>query len=313
MKLLGKGIKAGHEGAMNQPGSTMGQSRLGLGIACAVTGMLGISVMDACAKLLADGYAVSQIVLARNGVGAILVLLFVICMRRGFGRLRVHGMGLLALRIVFSLAAGFFFFTGLRYLPLADAFAIAFTAPLFITALSVPLLGEQVGIRRWTAVVVGFLGVLVIVQPGTSSFRIEVLLPLGAALSYALTMIVSRRMTRDMTTSAIMFWSSLGAALAALTLMPSQWLSPSFDDLMLFLFMGLVGTIGMTLITQGYRFAPASVIAPFDYSSLLWAVLLGWLIWQDVPEPKVWFGASLLIGSGLYIFQRETRQATSAE
>jgi len=103
-----------------------------------------------------------------------------------------------------------------------------------------------------------------------------------------------------------MFWSSLGAAFAALTLMPSQWLTPSTADLMLFLFMGLIGTASMSLITQGYRFAPASVIAPFDYSTLIWAVLLGWLIWEDVPGPNVWLGAFLLIGSGLYTLHRET-------
>jgi len=287
-------------------GKNVANARVGMGISCALTGMFGMSVMDACAKLLGEGYAISQIILARNGVGAIAILMVALTIGGGRSSLRVLNVNLLLLRIVFSLAAGFFFFTGLRYLPLADAFAIAFTAPLVITALSVPLLGEKVGLRRWAAVGVGFVGVLVLVQPGTSSFRIEALLPLGAAFSYALTMIVSRRMTQDMTTSAIMFWSSLGAAFAALTLMPSQWLTPSTADLMLFLFMGLIGTASMSLITQGYRFAPASVIAPFDYSTLIWAVLLGWLIWEDVPGPNVWLGAFLLIGSGLYTLHRET-------
>ena len=290
------------------------KNRFGFGIACALIGMFGMSVMDACAKLLGESYAVSQIILARNAVGVLAIPIFVILVGRGFGDFRIQSVNLLLLRIVFSLGAGFFFFTGLRYLPLADAFAIAFTAPLLITILSVPLLGEQVGLRRFAAVRIGFIGVLVVVQPGTSSFRVEALLPLGAALSYALTMIISRRLTQEMTTSAIMFWSSLGAALSALALMPSQWLTPDFDDAMLFLFMGLIGTLGMTLITQAYRFAPASVIAPFDYSTLLWATLLGWLIWKDVPSPNVWFGASLLMASGLYILHRETRtQPPSAD
>ena len=284
------------------------RDRFGAGIAFALTGMFGVSVMDALAKLLGEGYAVSQIILARNAIGVVAVLAFVILARRGFGGLRIQKIPLLLLRIVFGLAAAFFFFTGLRYLPLADAFAIAFTAPLLITALSVPLLGEKVGFRRWAAVVIGFIGVVIVVQPGTSSFQIEALLPLGAAFSYALTMIVSRRMTQDMTTSAIVFWSSLGAALLMSTLMPSQWRTPGLDDALLFLFMGLIGTLGMALITQAYRFAEASVIAPFDYSTLLWATLLGWLIWEDLPSPNVWLGASLLIASGLYILHRETRQ-----
>ncbi|MDH3665251.1 MAG: DMT family transporter [Alphaproteobacteria bacterium] len=296
-----------------QTSAMAADSRSGLGIACAVAGFFGISVMDACAKLLGEGYAISQVILARNGVGALVVLVFVLASGSGLGSLRTHRIGLLVLRTAFSLAAGFLFFTGLRYLPLADAFAIAFTAPLFITALSMPLLGEHVGVRRGAAAVLGFVGVLVVIQPGTTGFRLEALLPLGAALSYALTMLVSRRMTRDMTTSAIMFWSSLGAALAALTLMPSQWQTPGLADLGLFLFMGLVGTLGMSLITQGYRFAQAAVIAPFDYSALLWAIILGWLIWDDVPGPHVWFGSFILISSGLYILHRETRKRSARQ
>ena len=286
---------------------TVAEDRIGLGIAFAVAGLFGMSLMDACAKLLGEGYAVSQIILARNGVGAFAVLAFVIASGR-LRVLRVHRFGSLALRTVFSLLAGFLFFTGLRYLPLADAFAIAFTAPLFITALSVPFLGEHVGPRRWGAVLVGFAGALVVIQPGTDSFRLEALLPLGAALAYAVTMLVSRKLTREMTTSAIMFWSSLGAALAVLMLMPFQWKTPGPADLGTFLFMGLIGTLGMSLITQGYRYAPAAVIAPFDYSALLWAVILGWLIWNDVPAPHVWLGAALLIASGLYILHRETKR-----
>ncbi len=289
-------------------GSTTGGNRVSLGIACALAGLLGMSVMDACAKFLGEGYAISQIILLRNGVGALAVFLFVLAAGRGLAPLHAGHIGLLSLRTIFGLAAGFLFFTGLRYLPLADAFAIAFTAPLFITALSAPLLGEQVGLRRWGAVLVGFIGVLIVIQPGTSSFRTEALLPLGAALAYALAMLVSRRLTWDMTTSAIMFWPSLGSAFAALVLMPIQWRTPTPFDLGIFVFMGLIGTVGMSLIVQGYRFAPASVIAPFDYSALLWAILLGWLIWGDLPGPEVWLGASVLISSGLYILHRETRR-----
>ncbi len=287
---------------------TPAPERIGLGIACALAGIFGMSVMDACAKLLGEGYAVSQIILLRNFFGVLAVLVFVAASGRGLAPLQPRRPGLLVLRTLFSLGAGFLFFTGLRYLPLADAFAIAFTAPLFITALSVPLLGEQVGPRRWAAVIIGFIGVLVVMRPGTSSFRLEALLPLGAAFFYALTMLVGRKLTRDVTTSAIMFWSSLGAALTALTLMPSQWRTPDATDLGLFVFMGIVGTLAMSLITQGYRFAPAAVIAPFDYSALFWAVLLGWLIWQDIPGPNVWAGSAILIASGLYILHRETRR-----
>lgn len=281
--------------------------RIGFGIACALTGLFGMSAMDACAKLLGANYAISQVILARNAIGILAILVFLTTRGAGLTPLRPRRFDLLLLRTILGLGAAFLFFTSLRFLPLADAFAIAFAAPMFITALSVPLLGEHVGVRRWTAVTSGFVGVLVVMQPGTASFRPGALLPLGAALCYAIAMLIGRKMTREMTTSAIMFWPSLGAALATLVLMPSQWQTPSLSDLGLFVFMGVIGTVGMSLITQGYRHAPAAVIAPFDYSALLWAVIFGWVIWQDVPGPNVWIGSAILIASGLYILHRETK------
>lgn len=282
--------------------------RIGFGIGCAVVGLFGMAVMDACAKFLGSGYAVSQIILARNGIGAVAVLIFVLASGAGLAALRPQRPLLLALRTLVNLGAAYFFFTGLRYLPLADAFAIAFAAPLFITALSVPVLGEHVGLRRWGAVIFGFAGVVVVVQPGTDSFRLEALLPLAAALSYAVAMLIGRIMTRDMSTASIMFWPSLGATIAMGFLMPLQWQTPTLPDAGLFVFMGLIGTAGMALITQGYRHAPAAVIAPFDYSVLVWGVIIGWVVFRDIPTPNVWIGAAMLIASGLYILHRETRK-----
>ncbi|WP_422369411.1 DMT family transporter [Pelagibius sp.] len=282
--------------------------RIGFGIACALVGLFGMAVMDACAKFLGEGYAVSQIILARNFFGLMTILAFVVFSSGGLANLRPRRPVLLLARACANLGAAFLFFTGLRYMPLADAFAIAFAAPLFITALSVPVLGEHVGIRRWAAVIFGFLGVLVVVQPGTSAFRIEALLPLGAAFCYAIAMLIGRKQTRFLSTSAILFWPSLIAVTVTLAMMPAQWQTPTLPDLGLFIFMGVIGTAGMMLITQGYRFAPAAVIAPFDYSVLLWGVIFGWVIWQDVPGAEVWIGSAMLIASGLYILHRETRK-----
>ncbi len=282
--------------------------RVGFGIACAVIGLFGMAVMDACAKFLGAGYAISQIILARNAIGLLTILAFVLVAGGGLASLRPKRPSLLIARSAANLGAAFLFFTGLRYLPLADAFAIAFAAPLFITALSVPVLGEHVGIRRWAAVVFGFIGVLVVVQPGTATFRVEALLPLGAALSYAIAMLIGRKQTKYLTTSAILFWPSLIAVGVTALMMPVQWQTPSLPDFGLFVFMGVIGTAGMMLITQGYRFAPAAVIAPFDYSVLLWGVIFGWVIWRDVPGPNVWIGSAILIASGLYILHRETRK-----
>jgi drug/metabolite transporter (DMT)-like permease len=293
---------------MSSLSATSATERVGLGIACAVTGMFGMGVMDTCAKLLGAGYAVSQIVMVRNAVGALAVLLFVLLARRSLASLKIRRPGLLLLRSVVNIGAAYLFFAGLRFLPLADAFAIAFAAPLFITALSVPVLGEHVGLRRWAAVIVGFLGVIIVVQPGTDSFQPAALLPLGAAMSYAVAMLIGRKLTRELSTAAIMFWPSLVAVVAMAFFMPVQWQTPTLPDGGVFLFMGVIGTIGMSLITQGYRHAPAAVIAPFDYTVLLWGVIFGWLFWQDIPGPNVWIGSTLLIASGLYILHRETRK-----
>ncbi len=292
----------------NVSSSAAAEERIGFGIGCAVAGMLGMAIMDTCAKFLGEGYAVSQIVLVRNAIGALAVFAYVVFSGAGLASLKPRRPGLLTLRSLLNIAAAFLFFTGLRYLPLADAFAVVFAAPLFITALSVPVLGEHVGLRRWAAVIVGFLGVLVVVQPGTASFRIEALLPLSAALAYALSMLVGRKLTRDLSTAAIMFWPSVGAVLVTLFMMPAQWQTPGLPDSGVFLLMGTIGTLGMSLITQGYRHAPAAVIAPFDYTVLFWGVIFGWTIWGDIPASNVWAGAAILVASGLYILHRETRK-----
>lgn len=282
--------------------------RIGFGIACALFGMFGMAMMDSCAKLLSTGYAISQIVLARNAISGLAVPVGLD--GSSLARLRFHRLDLIVLKTVTNLGAGFLFFTGLRYLPLADAFAITFAAPLLITALSVPYLGEHFVMRRWIAVIIGFTGVMIVIQPGTASFRLEALFPLGAALSYAMAMLIGRKMTREMSTSAIMFWPSVGAVLITLAMMPSQWQTPPLPDFGLFIFMGLIGTLGMALITQGYRYAPAAVIAPFDYSVLIWGAILGWMIWHEVPDANIWIGSAPVAASGLYTVHRETKAKT---
>jgi drug/metabolite transporter (DMT)-like permease len=290
--------------------SAHNRERIGFGIACALLGMFGMAMMDGCAKLLSAGYAISQIVLVRNAISVLAVPVFIRLAGSSLAPLRCGRLDLIAWRTLTNLGAGFLFFTGLRYLPLADAFAITFAAPFLITALSVPYLGERVGMRRWIAVIVGFIGVVIVIQPGTASFRIEALFPLGAALSYAMAMLIGRKMTREMSTSAIMFWPSAGAVLITLAMMPSQWQTPPLADFGLFIIMGLIGTLGMALITQGYRYAPAAVIAPFDYSVLIWGAILGWMIWHEAPGANIWIGSAVVMASGLYMVHRETKAKT---
>jgi drug/metabolite transporter (DMT)-like permease len=207
------------------------------------------------------------------------------------------------------LGASFSFFVGLRYLPLAEAFAITFAGPIFITALSVPILGEKVGIRRWSAVLVGLVGVAMILRPGAAVFRPEALLPLTAAFCYAMVMLITRKLVRRDGTMTILFWTALGASFVTAAALPFDWTAPSALDWLLFAFIGLAGTCTMFLMAQAYRHAPAAVIAPFDYSILIWGIIIGWVVWREVPDPGIWPGVAVLMASGLYIIYRETRQS----
>jgi len=287
------------------------QDRIGLGIAGVVIGMFAMSIMDALAKWLGEGYPIAELAFFRY-VFALPPALFILWQQRG-GRasLALRWKTGHILRAIFGLGATCTFFLGLRYLPLAEAISIAFSAPLLVTALSVPILGERVGPRRWAAVVVGFVGVLVMTRPGAEAFRPEALYILAAALCYALTMLVTRRLARSDTTPAIMLSNiCISIPLCALAL-PFGWRTPGAMDFLLLALLGLVGGIGMYFMTQAYRYAPAAVIAPFDYTALLWGTLFGWLIWQELPGTSVWLGAAIVVASGLYIVHRETRVRTS--
>jgi len=290
--------------------STLSRDRVGLGIASMLAGMAAVSVMDALAKWLAAGYPISELVFFRSLFALPLVFFILWQQRGGVAALTPRWRLGHALRASLSLGALFAFFTGLRYLPLAEAISIAFAAPLFVTALSVPILGERVGPRRWAAVVAGFLGVLIMTRPGAEAFRPEALYILAAALCYALSMLVTRRLARSETTPAVML-SGICVALAVSVLaLPFGWRTPVGADFWLFVLLGVVGGIGMYFMTQAYRYAPAAVIAPFDYTALLWGTLIGWLVWQELPGTNVWFGAAIVIASGLYIVHRETRVRT---
>jgi len=207
------------------------------------------------------------------------------------------------------LLAIYTFFWGLRFLPLAEAVALAFLAPLFVASLSVPLLGETVGPRRWAAVGVGFLGMLVMLRPGAEVFRWEALLPAAAAFGYALAMILTRRLSRQDSNAAIVFWGTLLGCLVSSLFLPFAWRTPPLADLGLLAMMGVVGSLSMYVLTVAYRAAPAAVVAPFEYSALLWGVLLGWLIWRELPDAWVWAGTAVIVAAGLYILHREQRAA----
>ncbi|MEX2631233.1 MAG: DMT family transporter [Tistlia sp.] len=271
-------------------------------------GVAGLVVNDALAKALTAHYPPLQILFVRNAFALPMIVATVLALG-GRSALRTSHLRLHAFRGLLLTGGAGLFFSGLAVLPLAEATALIFAAPIFITALSVPLLRESVGWRRWTAVIVGFLGVLIIVRPGGTTFQPASLYVVGTALSYALFMISARWIDRregawTMTVYVVLF-PLLFSGLAV----PFAWQPLQAPHLPLFLAQAVFGTLSMMLITQAFRQAPAAIVAPFDYTALVWASLLGWLVWGEIPDDWTYAGAAVIIASGLYIVIRETRLA----
>lgn len=295
--------------AMRSPiaSSRARSDRIGKGIASITLAMFLFSISDATAKWLGGlGYAPPQIVFFRYLFGLLPVLVFI--WGSGTGALRTRRPWAHALRACLVFGALVTFFTGLKYLPLAEAIVIAFTAPLFVTALSGPLIGERVGLRRWMAVLVGFLGILIIMRPGTAAFQPVALVVLASALFFALAILATRRMAETETNVAMLTYTTIGAGVASVPFMSFVWATPAGGDLWLFLMLGIVAGFAAYFMIVAYRHAPAAVIAPFDYSALIWGTLFGWIFWREQPGPSIWIGAAIIIASSLYIAHRETRR-----
>lgn len=278
----------------------------GLGIAVMCAGIFCLVVNDAFAKRLTEDYAALEIMFMRALIATPMVAAAALAFggRRALAtrHLRVH-----ALRGLMLVGGTWCFFLGLGYLPLAEATSLVFAAPIFITALSVPLLGERVGWRRWLAVLAGFAGVLIIVRPGAAAFQPASLLPVGTALFYALVMLSARWIGRAEGVWPTMFYVVAFPLVFSGLAVWTVWRAPEAGHLPLFLGMAVFGTLGLTLISQAFRMAPAAIVAPFDYTALVWASLFGWLVWGELPGLWTYGGAAVIILSGIYIVIRETR------
>ncbi len=304
-----------------------------LGIAIVLFGMCCISVQDMLVKQLSDSYPLHQMVFVRSVIG-ILVSLVILRFEGGLPALKTRSPGLHLLRCLLIVCANMMFFAGLAAVPLADATALFFVAPLFITLLSIPFLGEKVGVRRLSAVVVGFLGVLIMLRPGAdmgdaAPSRFVLLLPVFAAFAYACMQILTRRLGLASKASAMAiynqatfilvglgFWAVAGDGRFAdgiesdsLVFLLRAWAWPADEDWLSFGVIGLMsGAIGYCL-SQAYRSADAALIAPFEYVGIPLAVLMGWLAFGQLPDLWVIAGAALIFASGAYVFLRERQRA----
>jgi drug/metabolite transporter (DMT)-like permease len=209
------------------------------------------------------------------------------------------------LRGVTLLGSSLLFITGLRYLPIAEASATGFVSPLFVTALSIMFLGERVGMRRWIATAVGLFGVVVILRPGTGAFHAAAFFPIISALSWASTLIMTRMMSgRDPAITTMTYSSIVGVTILTL-LVPFVWVAPSWHDLLLGLLIGVASTFGQWIVVLAFRYADASVLAPFQYTQLLWVSILGFLVFGELPDIWTVVGAAFIVASGLYTAHRE--------
>lgn len=276
------------------------------GIVLMLVGSLFLTFSDALTKLLTEDYATGQIVFMRSIVVLPLVLL-IGWWTVGADALLPRARGTQAIRLVAAVAAEFIFIFGLRYLHLADAIAIAFAGPLIITALAGPVLGERVGWRRWAAIGVGFLGVMVIVRPTGAAFQWATLLALCATSLGAVRDLVTRRMRSTDSTFAMLWIVIAGMTAAAIPTLPGNWQTPEAVGLGIAAGAGLSYAISQLLIIEAFRTGEASLVAPFKYATLLWSILFGVAFWGTLPGPWVLLGAALLIASGVYIMRREAR------
>ena len=263
-----------------------------------------LSISDAAAKWLVATHSLGQVVALR--AGAVLILIVCVAWRHsGLASLYVRDTKAQAVRAVLAAISTLAFIQGLRFLPLADAVAAAFIGPLFITALAGPLLGEQVSWRRWLAVLAGFAGVLLILRPSGDYARLAVLLPVVAALCGALRDLWTRRIRPTESALSILLCANVAVLLVGLTINGTQWSGFSVQESAILLMSGVLIGGAHLLHIQAFRIAPAGLIAPFKYTGMIWAIVLGVLIWGDFPDVTVLMGAALIIGAGGYVLHRE--------
>ena len=263
------------------------------------------SLMDAGLKLLSTHYPPFQVAALRGAASLPWVLAWALASVGPGPLLRVRW-PLHLLRAGMGIAMMAAFVYALRTLPLADAYSIFFVAPLLITALSGPLLGERVGPRRWTAIVVGLAGVLVLLRPsGDGLLSTAALMVLLAALMYAVSAITVRWLARTDTNQAMVVWLLGLMALGAGLLAWPHWVPLRGEHLWLVAGVGVAGAVGQYAITDAFRLGEASLLAPLEYTALVWGVLLDLGLWHTLPDGTTWLGAAIIVASGLYLLRRE--------
>jgi S-adenosylmethionine uptake transporter len=277
-----------------------------VGIALAAAGYACFSVQDALVKWLVDDYQVPQILFMRSLV--IVVIAGVLVRSRGHPSfLKSPYRGTLVLRAGLMLLAWLLFYNAARYLGLAELTTLYFSAPIITTILSILFLKEAVGASRWIACIGGFVGAVVAANPSHSPNLIPALMCVAAGFCWACSTVLVRMVNRTETTLTQMFATSLLFGLACAASFPWIWIWPDAAGWGLLVALGLVATIGQYLLYEGFRFAPASALAPVEYTGLIWAFLYGYIVWAEVPAANVFAGALLIVASSMLLVVWERR------
>jgi drug/metabolite transporter (DMT)-like permease len=270
------------------------------GIALLLAAVAFLPAMDAIAKSLTARYDVLQITWARFFFASLVLLPF-LRSRAGRASLVPPRLGLHLARSVCQVAGVALFFLTLSYLPLGDTVALCFLYPIFTLVLAAAMLGEVVGSRRWLAVLVAFIGALVIIRPGLSVFQPASLLGLLTSLVYAVFLVLTRRLAGSAPAVVMLLWGTMVGTVLTTLLLPFSWHTPTPIDLAGMFAMGVIGAVGHLLILKAYEAAPASLLSPLGYGEILGATALGWAVFGDVPDAATWLGIAIIIGSGVYL------------
>lgn len=279
------------------------------GIVMMLLGILLFSLNDVMGKWLVATYTVGQVLLLRSAAALLVIAPFVV--KQGIRRtLRPERPGLQMLRVALGSCEVALFYWAVSYLPLADTMTLWLAAPVWAVVLAALLLGERVDAGRWLAVVAGFVGVAVALNPSGQSLSLPALIALVGSLSFAAMMITGRQLrgTPDVTLVA---WQTLGALLMGVALLPFGWVTPSLADAALLALLGIVAMVAHLCVTRSLKLAEASVVVPYQYTLIVWALVFGWLVFGDWPTPAMLLGAALIIAAGMALLVLERRAGNS--
>ena len=280
---------------------TLRSGTAGLGVGLYLLGVGFFAINDALGKWLVKDYGVGQLMMLRS-IGAVIVLAPMILSLR-VNVIDPRQAPLQGLRIVVAAVDTFAFYYATRFMPLADVMTFYMATPLIVTALSAPLLGEKVERFRWIAVLVGFAGVVIALRPSPQMFSWAAPLALFGAVMFALSQTITREL-RGVHWLPLVLWQFVGSGLIGAATVPFAWTAPTAFDVGLMALVGVVSMLCFICIVRALSLARAAVLAPLQYSAILWAAIMGWLIWRDAPTLTIVVGNAIIIGSGLYVAAR---------